>query len=131
MIRFGIKTISLRFRSQQESKVDSPSPQTGQPHIKADTHTACRLVDWGLWKGLGGSVWLLSLVLAHGPLTLPGHSGAPGWSVPRGAWGLGSRCGSSPAQLWVESRLGLRALAVTSGQLPAERCRVVLWLFLP
>ena len=115
MIHFGIKTISLRFRSQQENKVDPPSPKTGQPHIKADAHTACRLVDWGLWKGLGGLVWLLSLVLAHGLLTLPGYFGTLGWSVPHGAWGLRSWCGSSPAQLWVESRPGLWALAVASG----------------
>lgn len=115
MIRFGIKTISLRFHSQQENKVDPPSPQTGQPHIKVDAHTACRLVDWGLWKGLWGLVGLLSLVLAHSPLTLLGHLGALGWSVPCGPWGLRSWCGSSPAQLWVESRPGLQALAVTPG----------------
>lgn len=67
MIHFGIKTISLRFHSQQESKVDPPSPQTGQPHIKADAHTACRLVDWGLWKGLGG----VSVAPVSGPDTRP------------------------------------------------------------
>lgn len=115
MIRFGIKTISLKFHSQQENKVDPPSPQTGQPDIKVDAHTACRLVDWGLWKGLWGLVGLLSLVLAHSPLTLLGHLGALGWSVPCGPWGLRSWCGSSPAQLWVESRPGLQALAVTPG----------------